>query len=158
MKHDKDHDVCKDATFIQWDHYSKLSLQALRVAMATKGRILLLLLFEKRLTSASLAGTSNSVDYKAVEKEILKVMVDSQSFWPGETIFFIFYVFFVTILILMKSSIAQLTMATTDLFLFALLGIWPDLTGNRKSCFPSEWSRGAKELIHDIQGRIYELV
>ena len=101
--------------------------------MATKGRILLLLLFEKRFTSASLPGTSNSVDYQAVEKEILKVMVDSQPFWPGETIFFIFYVFFVTILILMKSSIAQLTMATTDLFLFALLGIWRDLTGKRNS-------------------------
>ena len=86
MKHDKDHGVCRDATFIQWDHYSKLSLQALRVKMATKGRILLLLLFEKRLTSASLPGTSNSVDYQAVEKEILKVMVDSQSFWPGEII------------------------------------------------------------------------
>ena len=62
--------------------------------MATKGRILLLLLFEKRLTSASLAGTSNSVDYKAVEKEILKVMVDSQSFWPGEIIFFYLLCFF----------------------------------------------------------------
>ena len=88
MKHDKDH-----ATFIQWDHYSKLSLQTLRVKMATKGRILLLLLFEKRFTSASLPGTSDSVDYKAVEKDLLKVMVDSQSFWPGETIFFIYYVF-----------------------------------------------------------------
>ena len=94
MKHDKDHDVCRDATFIQWDHYSKLSLQALRVAMATKGRILLLLLFEKRLTSASLPGTSNSVDYQAVEKEILKVMVDSQPFWPGEIIFFYLLCFF----------------------------------------------------------------
>ena len=139
--------VCKDATIIQWDHYSKLSLQALRVKMATKGRILLLLLFEKRLTSASLAGTSNSVDYQAVEKDLLKVMVDSQSFWPGETIFFYILCFFVNILILVKSNIAQLTMATTDLFLFALLGIWPDLTGNINSYFYSEWSRGVKELI-----------
>ena len=30
-------------------------------------------------------GSFDNVDYRAVEKDLLKVMGDNQSFWPGET-------------------------------------------------------------------------
>ena len=30
-------------------------------------------------------GSSENVDYRAVEKDLHKVMVDNQSFWPGKT-------------------------------------------------------------------------
>ena len=50
--------------------------------MSTKVHTFLLFL-STELQSAF--GSFDNVDFLAVEKDLLKVMLDNQSFWPGET-------------------------------------------------------------------------
>ena len=50
--------------------------------MSTKLHTFLLFLSTELQTAF---GSFNNVDYQAVERDLLKVMVNNQSFWPGET-------------------------------------------------------------------------
>ena len=51
--------------------------------MTTIGQTLFLLLSSELL--GAFGSFAVDVDYRVVEKDLHKVMVDNQSFWPGET-------------------------------------------------------------------------
>ena len=53
------------------------------VEMSTIGHILFLLLLSE--LQGAFGSFVVNVDYRVVEKDLLKVMVDNQSFWPGDT-------------------------------------------------------------------------
>ena len=53
--------------------------------MTTIGQTLFLLLSSELL--GAFGSFAVDVDYRVVEKDLHKVMVDNQSFWPGETSF-----------------------------------------------------------------------
>ena len=62
--------------------HTRIGLQnVMRVEMTTIGQTLFLLLSSDFQAAF---GWLDNVDFRAVEKDLHKVMVDNQSFWPGE--------------------------------------------------------------------------